>query len=223
EPLCLDEIGETSAETQLYLLRILEEQSARLHGPHPPAQSLRVLSLTNRAMRDEVEAGRFRRDLFYRLSTVVLTIPPLHARGEDVLLIAEHYIRKISMETGRDRLQLAPEVQDALMAHVWPGNVRELRNLVSGLHVLAKSRMVTLADLPPEITTPTLPNAGLVDPADAQDQLLPIGASLKHAEIRLIENALKHHHGNLSKAAIALGISRPTLYRKIEAYGIRAS
>ncbi|MDZ4395379.1 MAG: sigma 54-interacting transcriptional regulator [Cypionkella sp.] len=223
EPLCLDEIGETSAETQLYLLRILEEHSACLNGPHPPAQSLRVLSLTNRAMRDEVEAGRFRRDLFYRLSTVVLTIPPLHARGEDVLLIAEHYIRKISMETGRDRLQLAPEVQDALMAHVWPGNVRELRNLVSGLHVLAKSRMVTLADLPPEITTPTLPNAGLIDPADAQDQLLPIGASLKHAEIRLIENALKHHHGNLSKAAIALGISRPTLYRKIEAYGIRAS
>lgn len=220
-PLCLDEIGETSAETQLYLLRILEEQSARLHGPHPPAQALRVLSLTNRAMRDEVEAGRFRRDLFYRLSTLVLTIPPLHARGEDILLIAEHYIRKICIETGRDRLIFSPEVQDALMAHVWPGNVRELRNVVLGLHSLAKSRTLTLADLPGEITTPALAKAGLTEVFGAQQPNLARDASIKQAEVRLIEDALKRHHGNLSKAALALGISRPTLYRKIEAYGIR--
>ena len=222
-PLCLDEIGETSAETQLYLLRILEEQSARLHGPHPPAQALRVLSLTNRAMRDEVEAGRFRRDLFYRLSTLVLTIPPLHARGEDILLIAEHYIRKICVETGRDRLTFSPEVQDALMAHVWPGNVRELRNVVLGLHSLAKSRMVVLADLPAEITSPAGAKTGLAEGFGTQEPALARDASLKQAEIRLIEDALKRHHGNLSKAALALGISRPTLYRKIEAYGIRTS
>lgn len=220
-PLCLDEIGETSAETQLYLLRILEEHSARLHGPHPPAQALRVLSLTNRALRDEVEAGRFRRDLFYRLSSLVLTIPPLHARGEDILLIAEHYIRKICIETGRDRLIFSPEVQDALMAHVWPGNVRELRNVVLGLHSLAKSRTVTLADLPREITPPAVAKTGLTEVFATQEPTLARDASLKQAEVRLIEDALKRHHGNLSKAALALGISRPTLYRKIEAYGIR--
>src|SRR3989338_5892833 len=220
-PLCLDEIGETSAETQLYLLRILEEQGARLFAAHPPSPSLRVMSLTNRAMRDEVEAGRFRRDLFYRLSTLVLTIPPLHARGEDILLIAEHYIRKISLETGRDRLVFSPDVQDALMAHVWPGNVRELRNVVLGLHCLAKSRKVTLADLQPEITPPALAKTGLAVGFGPQEQELARDASLKQAEVRMIENALKHHHGNLSKAALALGISRPTLYRKIEAYRIR--
>ncbi len=221
EPLCLDEIGETSAETQLYLLRILEEQSTRLNGPHPPAEALHVLSLTNRAMRDEVEAGRFRRDLFYRLSTLVLTIPPLHARGEDVLLIAEHYIRKICIETGRDRLIFSPEVQGALMAHVWPGNVRELRNVMLGLHSLAKSRTVTLADLPSEITAPAVAKTGLTEVFATQEPTLARDASLKQAEVRLIEDALKRHHGNLSKAALALGISRPTLYRKIEAYGIR--
>ena len=219
--LCLDEIGETSAETQLYLLRILEEQSLRLGGPHPPAQSLRVVSLTNRAMRDEVDAGRFRRDLFYRLSTLVLTIPPLHARGEDVLLIAEHYIRKISVETGRERLIFSPEVQDALLAHRWPGNVRELRNVVLGLHSLAKSRTVTLADLPVEITAPAAAKTGVAEDAAGREPRLARDASLKQAEVRLIEDALKRHHGNLSKAALALGISRPTLYRKIEAYGIR--
>lgn len=220
-PLCLDEIGETSAETQLVLLRVLEEHLTRLHDPDQPEAPLRVVSLTNRTMLDEVEAGRFRRDLFYRLSTVILTIPPLKDRGEDVLLIAEHFNRKISIESGRDLLILGSEVQDALMTHPWPGNVRELRNLISGLHCLAKSRTVKLDDLPTEIAAPPAPKNTLLDSAVAQGHGLASAASLKHAEVMLIENSLQQHHGNISKAAIALGISRPTLYRKIQTYGVK--
>ena len=221
-PVCFDEIGETSAETQLFLLRVLEEHMTRLHDPDQPEAALRLLSLTNRTMLDEVEAGRFRRDLFYRLSAVILTIPPLKDRGEDVLLIAEHYNRKISIETGRDLLILGSEVQDALMRHLWPGNVRELRNLMSGLHCLAKSRSVGLTDLPREITDPPAPKT--VEHLNVpDDRRLASAASLKHAEVMLIESSLLHHHGNMSKAAISLGISRPTLYRKIESYGIRTA
>ena len=219
-PLCFDEIGEASAETQLFLLRVLEEHMTRLHHPNQSETALRVLSLTNRTMLDEVEAGRFRRDLFYRLSAVILTIPPLKDRGDDVMLIAEHYNRKISIDSGRDLLILGSAVQDALMAHLWPGNVRELRNLMSGLHCLAKSRIVTLADLPHEITAPPAPKSGPLDASGGQDQRLAGAASLKHAEVLLIESSLRLHHGNMSKAAITLGISRPTLYRKIQTYGL---
>ncbi len=220
-PLCLDEIGETAADTQLFLLRVLEEHLTRLHDPDQPEPALCLLSLTNRTMLDEVEAGRFRRDLFYRLSAVVLTIPPLKDRGEDVLLIAEHYNRKISIETGRDLLIIGSDVQDALMAHLWPGNVRELRNLMAGLHCLAKSRTVMLADLPTEITAPPALKSSPLEASATQDRRLAGAASLKHAEVMLIENSLLHHHGNISKAASALGISRPTLYRKIQTYGVK--
>lgn len=215
-PVCLDEIGEATPETQLYLLRVLEERMTRLQEPDAPQLQL---SLTNRVLLDEVEAGRFRRDLFYRLSAVILTIPPLRARGGDILLIAEHYNRKISIESGRDLLVMGSEVQEALMRHTWPGNVRELRNLMASLHGLAKSRNLALTDLPPEITNPS---AARPEPVDLALGARPVpDASLKDAQVRLIERALQAHHGNLSKAAIALGISRPTLYRKIETYGIK--
>jgi sigma-54 dependent transcriptional regulator, acetoin dehydrogenase operon transcriptional activator AcoR len=219
-PLCLDEIGELPADVQPFLLRVLEERLTGLHGPEQTESSVRVISLTNRVLLDEVAAGRFRRDLFYRLSTIILKIPPLRDRGEDILLIAEHYNRKINAETGRDMLVLGSDVQDALMAHSWPGNVRELRNVVSGLHYLAKSRHVTLADLPREIAAPDLARGPHYDANNAQDRRLASALSLKHAEVMLIENSLVHHNWNISKAALALGISRPTLYRKIQSLGI---
>ena len=220
-PLCLDEIGELPADMQPFLLRVIEERLTSLHGPGQSEPSVRVLSLTNRTLLAEVEAGRFRRDLFYRLSTVILKIPPLCDRGEDILLIAEHYNRKIAAETGRDLLVLGSDVQDALMAHPWPGNVRELRNVISGLHYLAKARHVTPSDLPREITAPPLAKGPQGEVNLAQVERLTRAISLKHAEVIHIENSLAQHHGNISKAAIALGISRPTLYRKIQNFGIK--
>ena len=218
-PICLDEIGELPADMQPFLLRVLEERLTSLRGPDESEPSVRVLSLTNRVLLAEVEAGRFRRDLFYRLSTVILKIPPLRERGEDILLIAEHYNRKMHAETGRDLLLIGSDVQDALMAHPWPGNVRELRNVISGLHYLAKSRHLSLSDLPHEITAPTV--TADATSAASPDQRLARATSLKHAEVMLIENALVQFHGNISKAAVALGISRPTLYRKIQTLDIR--
>jgi sigma-54 dependent transcriptional regulator, acetoin dehydrogenase operon transcriptional activator AcoR len=218
-PLCLDEIGELPADVQPFLLRVLEERLTGLGDPDQTEPAVKVLSLTNRVLLDEVEAGRFRRDLFYRLSTVILKIPPLRDRGEDILLIAEYYNRKIGADIGRDLLVLGSDVQDALMAHHWPGNVRELRNILSSLHYLAKARHVALTDLPHEITAPKTQD----NPTQAaQERRLASTLSLKHAEVMLIETSLVNHHGNISKAALALGISRPTLYRKIQALGIRA-
>ncbi len=222
-PLCLDEIGELPADVQPFLLRVLEERLTGLYGPDQPDPPVRVISLTNRVLRDEVAAGRFRRDLFYRLSTVILKIPPLRDRGEDILLIAEHYNRRINTETGRDVLILNSDVQDALVAHPWPGNVRELRNVVSGLHYLAKSRQVTLADLPQEVSTPSALTELTSAVDHVQDQKLARALSLKQSEVMLIENALLHHNWNISKAALTLGISRPTLYRKIQSLGIQVA
>jgi transcriptional regulator of acetoin/glycerol metabolism len=221
-PICLDEIGELPADMQPFLLRVLEERLTTHQGPEQGEPAVRVLSLTNRVLLAEVEAGRFRRDLFYRLSTVILKIPPLSERGDDILLIAEHYNRKIHTETGQDLLVIGSEVQDALMAHSWPGNVRELKNVISGLHYLAKSRNVTLADLPQQVTSRAEMDVAPSDASQPQDSMLARAVSLKHAEVMLIENSLAHFQGNISKAATALGISRPTLYRKIQSLGIRS-
>ncbi len=218
-PLCLDEIGELPPDVQPFLLRVLEERLTSLHAPEQTEPAVRVISLTNRMLLDEVEAGRFRRDLFYRLSTIILKIPPLRKRGEDILLIAEHYNRKIHTETGRELLVIGSDIEDALMAHSWPGNVRELRNVVSGLHYLSKSRRVSLADLPREISAP--PPTGALQSEAAQEQRQAQAQSLKHAEVLLIESSLKRHHGNISHTAQELGISRPTLYRKIKSMGLR--
>lgn len=220
-PMCLDEIGELPPAIQPDLLRVLEERMTGIYGPDQSEPAMRIVSLTNRILLDEVVAGRFRRDLFYRISSIILKIPPLRDRGDDILLIAEYYNRKGSRETGRDLLVLGSDVQDALMTHSWPGNVRELRNIIASLHFLAKSRNVALADLPHEVTH-------RADPAQADTPRMAVPdpaktASLRHAEAALIQQALVHHRGNLSQAARTLGISRPTLYRKMEAFGIALS
>ena len=209
--LVLDEIGELPAETQPFLLRALEQRATGQSGADP---ALSVISLTNRVMLDEVEAGRFRRDLFYRLGSITLTIPPLSDRGDDILLIAEHYNRKISIETGREVLILRSDAQEALMTHTWPGNVRELRNVISGLHFLNKDRIVTLTDLPRDLVQRRVP--ALSGPAAETSN----PESLKEAESQMIRATLTAQRGNLSRTAAMLGISRPTLYRKMNAYKI---
>ena len=218
--LILDEIGELPAGIQPYLLRVLEECSVGTAGNDAAAVAMRVISLTNRTMLDEVAAGRFRKDLFYRLGSITLTIPPLTDRGDDILLISEHYNRRISAETGRDLLVLRSDVQEALMTHAWPGNVRELRNVISGLHVMAKNRIVTLMDLPREVMVRKVASLAQAEPPLQPDQSVPALVALKDTEAMMIRTALTAHHGNLSRVASVLGISRPTLYRKMQSYGI---
>jgi len=209
--LVLDELGELPVDVQPFLLRALEERGGSLPGSDG---NLSVISLTNRVMLDEVDAGHFRRDLFYRLGTILLTIPLLSERGDDILLIAEHYNRKISIETGRDVLILRSDAQEALMTHHWPGNVRELCNVISGLHFLSKERIITLLDLPRDLVQRRA--ASLTGPSFETHS----SETLKEAESHMIRITLTEQSGNLSRTATLLGISRPTLYRKMKAYKI---
>lgn len=211
---CLDEIGEMPPEIQPYLLRVLEERVIhRIGDARARPFDARLVALTNRDLRAEAEAGRFRLDLYYRIGAVTVHVPPLRARGADVLLLADHFNRRIAAEYGAEPLVIGAPVAEALMRHPWPGNVRELRNLMQRLHSLARDRRVGLSDLPPEFAPECAANGPPTAPrTDA--------ASLKDAERTLIMQALAEHNGNLTRVAEALGVTRPTLYRKLARYGV---
>jgi transcriptional regulator of acetoin/glycerol metabolism len=218
--LSLDEIGEMPLDMQPFLLRVLEERAVnRLGDSRLRPVDVRLVASTNRALKVEVANGRFRKDLFYRISTVSICVPPLRERGSDSLLLIEHFNRKLADRRGSVPLRFSNQALDALLAYRWPGNVRELRNLVERLHLLSNTRLVGLEDLPAEITEPvqrqTIPEADTRTEMDA-----PI-FSLEDAERQAIHSALRAEHGNLSKVAQRLGVSRPTLYRKLEQFGIK--
>lgn len=218
--LCLDEIGEMPLELQPFLLRVLEERVVqRIGDSRPRPVDVRLVASTNRDLKGEVEAGRFRRDLFYRVSAVSIQIPPLRERDGDAVLLAEHFNRKIAARIGAVPLEFSTAVLEAFGAYRWPGNVRELRNLVEKLHILARSPRIGLDDLPDEF------RRNDSDPhsqsrLSARDAAAPV-RSMEDAERQVVKDALVAEGGNLSRAARRLGISRPTLYRKLEQFGIR--
>ncbi len=212
--LCLDEIGEMPIEIQPFLLRVLEERVVRRLGDSRTRPvEVRLVASTNRDLRREVEAGRFRRDLFYRISTVTIEVPPLRARGEDILLLVEHFNHRIAGRLRAAPLEFDADALEALREHSWPGNVRQLRNLMEKLHILRHDGHVRRADLPAEFR-----DAPLRDEAAAE---MAAPASIGEAERLAICNMLRAENGNLSRAAQRLGISRPTLYRKLDQFGIR--
>jgi transcriptional regulator of acetoin/glycerol metabolism len=222
--LSLDEIGEMPLEVQPFLLRVMEERAVRRigEGRTRPVDA-RLIASTNRNLRDETDAGRFRLDLFYRIGMVSIRVPPLRARGEDVLLLLEHFNRACGEAMGRAPLRFTDEAMERLLAYPWPGNVRELRNLVDRLHILAKAPLVGLSDLPPEISAPCTRAPRLAngrDPASEAESAAPPLHSFADAEKEALRAALDAEGGNLSKVAFRLGISRPTLYRKMEQYNI---
>ena len=216
--LSLDEIGELPLDVQPFLLRVLEDRAVqRIGDSRPRPVDVRLVASTNRDLRAEVEAGRFRRDLYYRISTVTIQVPPLRDRGDDVLLLAEHFNRRIAERSGSDPLDFAPEALNALRDYRWPGNVRELKSLIERLHILAPNGRVGLADLPPDISkpAPTVTEAPVA--ADAAHKLV----SFEDGERLALRSALEAEQGNLTRVAQRLGVSRPTLYRKLDHYGIR--
>ncbi|WP_035713833.1 sigma-54-dependent Fis family transcriptional regulator [Azorhizobium doebereinerae] len=204
--LCLDEIGEMPLELQSYLLRVLEDGVVYRIGSHAGrAVDLRLISMTNRDLAQEVAAGRFRRDLYYRIAALRLRVPPLRERGDDVLLLWDHAARNAALRAGRGPARLTPAAEAALVAYAWPGNVRELRNLVDMLHATLSHDVVDVDDLPPELTS-------------AQAGAAPEGmAKLRTVEEAAIIAAVEACGGNLSKAAKKLGIARSTLYVRLEA------
>ncbi|WP_245304767.1 sigma-54-dependent Fis family transcriptional regulator [Rhizobium multihospitium] len=216
--LSLDEIGEMPLDIQPFLLRVLEERVVhRLGDSRSRPVDVRLVASTNRDLKQEVAAGRFRRDLYYRISTVTIHVPPLRERGNDCLLLLDHFNHKLAERRGTSSLRFTNEALDTMLAYRWPGNVRELRNLVERLHLLARHRLVGVDDLPAEMVmrAPTGSDASI----EAGSQVLSFAA----AERQAIMSALSVEHGNLSKVAHRLGISRPTLYRKMEQFGIKRS
>ena len=212
---CLDEIGEMPLEIQPYLLRVLEERTIyRIGDSRARPFDARLVALTNRDLRAEADVGRFRRDLYYRIGAVTVHVPPLRERGEDVLLLLDHFNHTIGAEFGLEPLRFPPELSDLFLRYSWPGNVRELRNLVQRLHPVSRHRDIALSDLPPEITVERPDERAGGGAPDAH----PV--RLRDAERVAIVRAINEHDGNLSRVAEALGVTRPTLYRKLKLYGI---
>lgn len=210
--LCLDEIGEMPLELQPVLLRVLEEGVLyRLGDTQPRRVDVRLLAMTNRNLREEVESGRFRRDLYYRISVTRLRIPPLRERDIDIDLLAEHFNRKLAARHGVPERQLSAEIMAVLRAYSWPGNVREMRNVIENMLLTSSEPAVSLDDLPAELLDE-------ISTSEVIPSVRDEGASLEAAERLAIARAVHNTHGNLAQAARALGVSRSTLYRKIEFY-----
>ena len=214
--LCLDEIGELPLEMQPILLRAIEEGVVyRLGDTTPRRVSVRLLAMTNRDLRQEVEARRFRRDLYYRISVTAVTMPPLRDRPEDVAPLVGHFNAMLADRHGVETRRFGPAVMARLAAHAWPGNVRELRNLVESLLLLGTDKEVHEAELPPELADAADGGSPEAGAAPARDG--PGGASLADLEAEAMRKALVAANGNLTEAARQLGISRSTLHRRMKA------
>jgi Nif-specific regulatory protein len=206
--LFLDEIGDLSAGGQAKLLRVLEEKVVfRVGGHQPIPVDTRIVAATNRNLAESVRAGKFREDLFYRLTVVTVELPPLRQRRDDILVLADYFLQQFCRDAGRKPLKLSAEARKRLEQHNWPGNVRELRNLLERVAYLCPGERVEVSDLAIIVR----PSAG---DGDGYGDL-----TLKDATERFqrehIKRAIKRAGGNVSDAAKLLGLHRPNLYRKM--------
>ena len=211
--LFLDEIGEIDATTQIKLLRFLETRSVERLGSHKPIPlDLRLVCATNRDLQQMVKEGKFREDLYYRLSVVPLRMPPLRERTDDIPLLLAHYLKRFAVENNLSEVRLSADALAVLARYPWPGNIRELRNTCENLAVLRAGKLLTAADLDPRYVQP-LSASGVLRPA------LPATTGSvfdkEQNEKELLKQALASASGNRTKAAELLGISRRTLHRKL--------
>ena len=215
--LFLDEVGELAPALQAKLLRVLQEQVfERVGGNQQIVSSARVIAATNRDLFREVEAGRFREDLAYRLQVVTIGLPPLRQRREDIPLLAQALIGRIAGQIHRPPLALTPAALDLLQQHDWPGNVRELENLLTQAMVQARDTVLT-PDLLPIRHRSATPIAAAGD--SAPEEAAPL-QTLDQVEAAHIQRVLHHTGGHKGNSCRILGISRPALDRKIRKYGL---
>jgi transcriptional regulator with PAS, ATPase and Fis domain len=211
--LFLDEVGEMPPELQAKLLRVLETKSVLPVGGRKPIDvDVRIVSATHRALRREVEAGRFRADLMYRLRVIPVFLPALRERREDIALLCGKFIESMNSTARRRVERVAPSVLALLERHDWPGNVRELRNVLAYAYAIGDGPILQPNHLPPELLDPTLGGREEGDSARAQR---PLSAEAE----RLLE-ALRRTGGNKKQAANLLGMSRVTLWRRLQELGI---
>jgi len=210
--LFLDEISEIDASVQVKILRALEErQIERVGGDSPVDVDSRLIAATNRDLKGMVDEGDFREDLFYRLYVVVINLPPLRERQDDILLLLNHFLAVFNEENGKQIEGFTPAAYDALAAYDWPGNIRELRNLVERMVVLSRGKVLDVKDIPAQVRE-TADSGGEVK-IDAE-------LTVDEMEKQMVIQVLEKTNGNRTKAAEKLGISRRTLHRKLNQYGI---
>jgi Nif-specific regulatory protein len=212
--LFLDEIGDMSLAGQAKLLRVLEEKTiVRVGGSKSIRTDVRVLAATNQRLADLVRAKRFREDLYFRLNVVTLELPPLRDRGDDILLLADHFLRQFARRAGRRLPRFTAAARKRLTSHSWPGNVRELRNLMERLAYLSAGDKIDAEDL-----------AFILLPSAAAPSLVEAGLSLNEAtqqfQQNYIEQSIARARGNVSQAATKLGVHRSNLYRKMRHLGM---
>lgn len=205
----LDEIGEISQSVQIKILRVLQEkQFERVGGEETIEVDTRIISATNKDLKEEIERGTFREDLFYRLNVVNIHIPPLRERKEDIPLLAAAFIKEFAVENGKPVEGMDPRARSMIYNYAWPGNVRELRNCIESAVVMAKGTIITPDDLPPSVSNET----------ESNYVKILIGNTLAEAEREVIRANLAAQHGNKSRTAETLGIGRKTLHRKVAEY-----
>jgi two-component system NtrC family response regulator len=212
--LFLDEIGDLRIDLQAKILRALQERTVdRVGGVKQVELDVRVIAATNRDLEREVREGNFREDLYYRLTVVILHMPPLRERRDDIPLLAEHFLKKFNPKDSDVRL--APDALALLTTYGWPGNVRELENVMERASILKHGGAITSADLPEKLSRRAAGTAGIL--LNLPDD----GVSLEELEKDLIIKALDRHKGNQTRAAEYLRITRPTLIYRMEKYGLK--
>jgi len=206
--LFLDEIGELSPQVQVKLLRVLQEGEYEPLGGNTVKADVRIVAATNRDLLAEVQAGRFREDLYYRLNVIAVTAPPLRARREDIPLLVDHFVGLYAKKNGKARLTVARAALERMLDYAWPGNVRELENIIERAVVLSRGDTLSEQDLPEAIVKSSQAASRSLD--------FPVGTPLAEIELRVIKETLKHTKGDKSLAAQLLGISTRTIYRKLD-------
>jgi transcriptional regulator with PAS, ATPase and Fis domain len=211
--LFLDEIGDVAPAVQVRLLRVLQDRSFEpLGGTRTERADCRLVLATNRSLDELVQSGEFRQDLFYRISVVRVTLPPLRRRKEDIHLLCEHFVARFNRLQDKEVSGVAPETAAILAGHDFPGTVRELENIIEHAFVMCRAGMIEPHHLPVSLRPATGPLGAA--PAEAP-------CSLREAERRAIVEALERNQGHRQKAADELGIHKTTLFRKIAAHGIQ--
>jgi len=209
--LFIDEIGEMATGLQAKLLRVLEDgHFRRVGGTQELHADVRVVAATNRSLEDEINQGRFREDLFYRLNVVAVDLPPLRERRQDIPELIEHFLS--TRQVGPTRVRVSPEAHEALVNYAWPGNVRELANVLERAQILAEDFVITPDDLPESIT----------EGAPETEKTGGNPDHLREVERKHVHEVLKREKGNKVHAAKVLGISRRALYRLIAKYRLEA-
>jgi transcriptional regulator with GAF, ATPase, and Fis domain len=220
--LFLDEIGELTPAVQAKLLRVLQErQYERVNGATTLQADIRLIAATNRDLERSVTGGRFREDLYYRVAVFRIHLPTLRERGEDVLLLADHFVREFGAKMERQEPGLSGEARDLLLAHSWPGNIRELQNAIERALILAKGALISAEHVgivprpPRDATIPAL----TAPPKDDAATFLTIAAQEK----RVIAEALQRTHGHKARAVATLGLTRFQLYSRLKRYHIEVA